>query len=94
MKSAFQSRQLNHRKGLLKHKLRRSPYDDEIPIPNKGDVIQRNGTSWKVIQVNVTQGVSAPKPVDVYRIFLHQKPIDELKSLAKSSNEFGTTEKE
>jgi hypothetical protein len=37
-------------------------YDDEIPIPNKDDVIQRNGTSWKVIQVSVAQGVTVPKP--------------------------------
>jgi hypothetical protein len=47
-------------------------YDDEIPIPNKDDVIQRNGASWKVIQVSVTQGVTLPKPIDVYRIFLQE----------------------
>lgn len=44
-------------------------FDDTVPVPNEGDVILRNGRSWKVKQV-VKSEVNRPKRFNVYRIYL------------------------
>jgi len=44
--------------------------NNEIRIPNEGDVIERKGKSWKVTKIDKILSVGVPKPPDVYRIFL------------------------
>jgi hypothetical protein len=44
-------------------------FDDSMPIPHAGDVIERNGRSWTVAEV-VKSVVVRPTPFDLYRIYL------------------------
>jgi hypothetical protein len=41
-----------------------------IPVPEKDDVIERNGKKWKVVAVNTEQLLSNPPAIPVHRIFL------------------------
>jgi hypothetical protein len=44
--------------------------DGEIPIPQRDQIVMRNGKNWKVVQVNTETTVSVPKAVPIVRIFL------------------------
>ncbi len=43
---------------------------DEIPIPERNQVLQRKGKSWKVALVQTERSVSHPPALPVYRVFL------------------------
>lgn len=42
----------------------------DIRIPQKGDVIERKGKRWKVVQVNTETSLNAKGPIPVVRVFL------------------------
>ena len=42
----------------------------EIPIPKRGDIIQRKGKAWLVSMVLTTDSSDIPTLVPVYRVFL------------------------
>ncbi len=44
--------------------------DDEASKLSKGTVIERKGNRWRVSEIMTQTGVSAPKPIDVVRVFL------------------------
>jgi len=42
----------------------------EMVIPEKGNLIQRNGKMWKVVHVIKEETVAGPKAIPIYRVFL------------------------
>ncbi len=46
--------------------------DGDFPLPNAGDLMERNGKKWKVIKVDETRGSKTEWPV--YRIYLQETP--------------------
>lgn len=42
----------------------------EIEIPKENTVIERNGKRWKVAAIQISQSVSHPPALPIYRIFL------------------------
>ena len=42
----------------------------EEHIPARGDLIQRRGRTWKVVQVSREDSMTPGGPVPIYRIFL------------------------
>jgi hypothetical protein len=45
--------------------------DGEIPIPNRGDIVLRNGKNWEA--VHVTTQISSDGSMPIVRIFLTDK---------------------
>ena len=43
---------------------------ERTPIPQKGEVIERAGKSWKVHTVMTEVDVSTPQRMPIYRVFL------------------------
>jgi len=44
--------------------------EDYLTRLKKGNVIERRGENWRIIDVVTTTGIGTPKPVDSIRIFL------------------------
>ena len=44
--------------------------DDYLTKLKKGNVIERRGEYWCIIDVLTTTGIGTPKPVDSFRVFL------------------------
>jgi hypothetical protein len=44
--------------------------DGEIEVHKHGEIVKRNGTTWKVVLVTVDETVAGPKAIPVVRIYL------------------------
>jgi hypothetical protein len=44
--------------------------EDELAKLEKGNIIERRGEYWRIIDVLATTGIGTPKPVDSIRVFL------------------------
>jgi hypothetical protein len=44
--------------------------DGDVSIPERGFVIERKGTRWRVVAINVETSVTEPAMIPIYRIFL------------------------
>jgi hypothetical protein len=44
--------------------------DAEVDKLVKGEVLERNGENWKIVEILTTVGVSVPKPIDIVRVYL------------------------
>ncbi len=47
--------------------------DGEIAVPKQGEIINRKGKKWKVVQVITQQTVAGNRAIPVVRIFLTDK---------------------
>jgi len=45
-------------------------FDGEVLVPEKGQVIPRNGKNWRVVEVLTEQTLSNPGAIPVCRVFL------------------------
>jgi hypothetical protein len=60
--------------GDLKSEEIEQDLDGEIAVPQKDQIIQRNGKSWKVVFVNTEFSLSQSGPIPVVRVFLIEQP--------------------
>ena len=44
--------------------------DGEMPVPQKDQLVERGGKSWRVLAVNVEHSLSRSGPIPVVRVFL------------------------
>ena len=44
--------------------------DGEVIVPQRDQIVIRNGKHWRVVQVNIETTVSAPRAIPIVHIFL------------------------